>query len=157
MKNRKFIINLLIFNTLLVLFCCKKPLQTSSYYETNYATGQTTQRNGVALQEIKEKYNIDVFFKPEKPSFDVEAIENISLSQEEYNTIKEKFVKDRMVQRGKTADEKKLLIAALIEKAENLGASCLYDVNYQYYTSTSVSGYNITGIAGKYSLKNVKN
>lgn len=157
MKNSKIEINLLIFSLLLFIFSCKKPLQTSSYYETNYATGQTTQRNGIALPEIKEKYPIDVFFKPEKPTFEVEAIEIVSLSQEEFNTHKQKFVKDRMVQRGKTADEKKLLIAALIEKAENLGASCLYDVNYQYYTSTSVSGYNITGVAGKYSLKNVKN
>jgi hypothetical protein len=148
------IVSLLIFA---LVFACKRPLKTSSYYETNYATGQTTQRNGIALPEIKEKYPIEVFFKPEKPSFEVEPIQEISLSQEEFNTIKEKLVKDRMVQRGKTADEKKLLIAALIEKAENLGASCLYDVNYQYYTTTTVSGYNISGIAGKYSLKNVKN
>ncbi len=153
MRNLLLILCSLIF----VLNACKKPLKTSSYYETNYATGQTTQRNGIALPEIKDKYSIDVYFKPEKPNFDVEQIEEISLSQEEFNNAKQNIVKGRMVQRGKTADEKKLLIAALIEKAENLGASCLYNVNYQYYTTASTSGYNITGIAGKYSLKNSKN
>lgn len=148
---------ILIFSLLILFSSCKKPLQTSSYYETNYATGQTVQRNGIALPQIKEKYPIDVFFKPEKPSFEVEVIEEVKLSQEDLNDYKEKIVKGRMVQRGKTADEKKILIAALIEKAENLGASCLYEVNYQYYTTEKVSGYIISGIAGKYSLKNVKN
>ena len=148
--------NLLVLSWLAIVFSCKKPLQTSSYYETNYATGQTTQRNGIALPQMKEKYPMDVFFKPEKPTFDVEPIQEISISQEELNGLKEKNVKDRMVQRGKNADEKKILIAALIEKAESLGASCLFDVNYQYYTTTRVSGYIISGMAGKYSLKNVK-
>ncbi len=140
-----------------LIIACKKPLQTSSYYETNYATGQTTQRNGIALPQGKENYPIDVFFKPDKPSFEVELIQEIKLSQEDLNSFKEKIVKGRMVQRGKNADEKKLLIAALVEKAENLGASCLYDVTYQYYTTTSISGYIISGLAGKYSLSNVKN
>lgn len=148
---------LLIFSLLLIIFSCKKPLQSSSYYETNYATGQTTQRNGIALPQIKEKYSIDVFFKPEKPSFEVEAIQEISLSEEDFDPKHLQIVKDRMVLRGQSADQKKVLIAALIEKAENLGASCLYEVNYKYYTSKTSSGYIISGIAGKYSLNNMKN
>ena len=139
-----------------IVFSCKKPLQTTSYYETNYATGITQQRQGLAIKQGKENYPIDVFFKPDKPSFEVETIEAVSISQEEANSYKEKLVKGRMVQRGQTADEKKILIAALIEKAQNLGAACLFDINYQYYTSTSVSGYIISGIAGKYSLNNIK-
>jgi hypothetical protein len=149
--------NLLVLSSLAFFLSCQKPPQTSSYYETNYATGQTVQRNGIALPQGKENYPIDVFFKPDKPIYDVEPLEEVSLSHEEVNSFKEKIVKDRMVQRGKNVDEKKILIAALIEKAENIGASCLYDVNYQYYTTTSVSGYKISGMAGRYSLKNVKN
>lgn len=150
-------IKMLFFSGLALIWSCQKPLQTSSYYETNYATGQTTQRNGIALPQGKENYPIDVFFKPDKPSFEVEPIQEVNLSQEELNSFKEKTVKGRMVQRGKTADEKKLLIAALIAKAEELGASCLYDVSYQYYTSTTVSGYVVSGMAGRYSMKNLKN
>jgi hypothetical protein len=148
---------LLIFSVLSIIFSCKKPLQTSSYYETNYATGQTTQRNGIALPQIKEKYSIDVFFKPDKPSFEVEPIQEVSISEEDFDPKHLQIIKDRMVLRGQSADQKKVLIAALIEKAENLGASCLYEVNYKYYTSKTSSGYIISGMAGKYSLNNLKN
>jgi hypothetical protein len=147
---------LLICSVFALIISCKKPLQTTSYYDTNYATGQTTERSGLALPQKKIKYAIDVFFKPEKPSFEVDQIQEISLNFEEANTSKENLVNGRMVERGKTADEKQLLIEALVAKAESLGASCLLEVNYQYYTSTTASGYIITGIAGKYSLKNIE-
>ncbi len=152
-----YISNVLIISFFAVIISCKKPLQTSSYYETNFATGQTAQRNGIALPQMKEKYPIDVFFKPEKPSFEVESIQEVSLNEEDFDPKSLQIVKDRMVLRGQSADQKKVLIAALIEKAENLGASCLYDVNYKYYTSKTSSGYTISGIAGKYSLNNLKN
>jgi hypothetical protein len=142
---------------LFVVISCKKPLQTTSYYDTNYATGVTSEHHGLAIRSGKENYPIDVFFKPDKPSFEVESIESVTLTEEEANSYKEKLVKGRMVQRGKTADEKKILVAALVEKAQNLGATCLYDINYQYYTTTKVSGFVITGIAGRYALTNIKN
>jgi hypothetical protein len=154
---KRKIIAFLMFCLFLMAFSCKKPLQTNSYYDTNYATGQTNQHTGLAINQIKENYPIDVFFKPEKPLYDVESIQMVSIGQEEVNAFKEKLVKGRMVQRGKNADEKKILVAALIEKAQALDASCLYDVNYQYYTTTKVSGFVISGMAGKYSLKNIKN
>jgi hypothetical protein len=146
-----------IFFLLIASISCKQPLQSSSYYETNYATGQTTQRNGIALPQIKEKYAIDVYFKPEKPNFEVEAIQEVSISEEDFDAKHLQTINDRMVKRGQTADKKKILIAALIEKAENLGASCLYEVNYKYYTTKTSSGYTIIGMAGKYSLNNLKN
>jgi hypothetical protein len=152
-KNNYLVLSI---SLLAMLVACKKPLQTSSYYETNFATGQTVQRTGLALPQKQANYPIDVFFKPNKPSFEIEYIEEISINFEEINTEKEALANGRMVQRGKTAEEKKLLIDALIQKAENLGASCLIDVNYQYFTSVTTSGYSISGIAGKYSLKNIQ-
>ncbi len=145
----------LVFCALLVV-SCKKPLQTNNYYETNYATGTTTPRSGIALNFKGEKFPIDVFFKPEKPEFEVEDIQEVSIGAEEYNGEKEKLVKGRMVQRGKSIEEKKILIALLVEKAEGLGASCLYNVNYQYYTDQTSSGYVVSGMAAKYKVAQSK-
>jgi hypothetical protein len=141
-----------LFCLAFVLSYCQKPLQTNSYYENSYATGTKTQHSGIAQPFMKDKYAIDVFVKPQKPEFEVVDIQEISFGSEALNGSKEQLVKGRMVQRGQNIEEKKQLIALLVQKAEELGATCLYNVNYQYYTDQRSSGYVISGMAARYSL-----
>jgi hypothetical protein len=134
---------------------CKSLPQSNTYYETDYA-GNPVARSGLALPQANENYPIDVIFKPDKPKHQVIDIEEISIGNEQLNGSKEQIVQGRMVGRGQNADIKKILIANLIDHAVQLGAHCLYNVNYQYYTDQTSSGYILSGMAAKYDIQTKK-
>jgi uncharacterized protein YbjQ (UPF0145 family) len=55
-----------------------------------------------------------------------------------------------MVYRGNDAQTKDLLTAQLVLKAQKVGADALINVQYRYFTSTTVEGYTMKGLAVKY-------
>lgn len=55
-----------------------------------------------------------------------------------------------MAYRGNDAQTKDLLTAQLVIKAQKLGADALINVQYRYFTSATVEGYTLKGLAVQY-------
>ncbi len=95
-------------------------------------------------------YPIDVFMEGQSPDRPFSEIEWVSISQDDTLSAIQKDPKNRMTARGNDAQTKELLTARLVLKAQKLGADAIMKVNYQYYTSATMEGYTMKGMAIKY-------
>ncbi len=95
-------------------------------------------------------YPIDVFMNDEAPDRPYAELEWVEISRQDSLTTKQKSNSDRMLYRGNSADTKDLLTAQLVLKAQKLGADALMKVQYKYYTSATVEGYTMKGLAVQY-------
>ena len=95
-------------------------------------------------------YPIDVFMENQSPDRPYSEIEWVSISQDDTLSAKQKADNTRMTARGNDAQTKELLTARLVLKAQKLGADAIMKVNYQYYTSATMEGYTMKGLAIKY-------
>ncbi len=95
-------------------------------------------------------YPIDVFMVNEAPDRPYAEIEWVEISRQDSLTTKQKNNSERMLYRGNSAETKDLLTAQLVLKAQKLGADALMNVQYKYYTSATVEGYVMKGMAIEY-------
>lgn len=95
-------------------------------------------------------YPIDVFMENQQPDRPYSEIEWVSISQDDTLSAQQKAPSRGMTNRGNDAQTKELLTARLVLKAQKLGADAIMKVNYQYYTSATMEGYTMKGLAIKY-------
>lgn len=96
-------------------------------------------------------YPIDVFLENQKPDRPYSEIKWVSISQDDTLSAKQKAAaSSRMTGRGNDAQTKEVLTARLVLKAQKLGADAIMNVNYKYYTSATMEGYTMKGLAIKY-------
>jgi hypothetical protein len=130
--------------------CTRGPL-LNTYYDKD-AYGNTTQKSGIGIKAPKAKYPIDVFFVNEKLPHPVKELQPLEISDEVYIDLKKTVQSGRVIQKGNTFDFKLMLIDQLVEQAESLGATVLYDLKYSNYISQTSSGFVLSGKAGVYSV-----
>lgn len=128
----------LVLSTLL-LSACKKNLPNGGVY--------------FPIKEQKPDYPIDVFYENNLPDFTYETIKDLEITEQKALGEKDKPVGGRMLYRGITKEQKDALINRLIIEAQELGASAVIKVKYQYFTAANYDGYQITGQAIKYKVK----
>ena len=95
-------------------------------------------------------YPIDVFMNDQAPDRPYSEIQWVEISREDTLNARQKKEGNRMVGRGNDAQAKDLLTAQLVLKAQKIGADALINVQYRYFTSATVEGYSMKGLAVKY-------
>ncbi|MDI9859394.1 hypothetical protein [Flectobacillus roseus] len=134
-----------------LVLSCNKPPSTSSYYRPNYERGGYD--SGVGLNfGIDEKYPIEILQGTDKPANAFEEIENLKI-EGEYPLTTDQEYKGRMLKRGNDEQQKRDLLKQMVEKAQDLGASGLMNVNYKVFSTATTSGYILTGKAFRYVIK----
>ncbi len=99
---------------------------------------------------MQPNYPVDVFYENQQPDRPFTEMEWLEYREEVPLSENQQPKKGRMVKRGNNIEEKELLLARLTMQAKKLGADALVAVRYQYYTSTTVNGYSMRGLAVKY-------
>jgi uncharacterized protein YbjQ (UPF0145 family) len=96
------------------------------------------------------KYPIDVFMENENPDRPYSEIREVEISSED-SLSREQLHGDRTTKyRGKSSQDKELLKAQLVLKAQKLGADAIVRVKYQYFATAKSEGFSIKGIAVRY-------
>jgi hypothetical protein len=96
-------------------------------------------------------YPVDVFYENQQPERPFTEMEWLEYKEEFALADEQKTIKGgRMVKRGNNIEQKELLLARLTMQAKKLGADALIAVRYQYYSSATVNGYSMRGMAVKY-------
>lgn len=100
------------------------------------------------------KYPIDVFYADQQPGRPYDDIKLLYINQEVPIQANQRRSDGRMMNRGNSMLEKDALLAKLTLQAQRLGATALLNVTYQYYTTATVNGYSMEGLAVKYRGEN---
>lgn len=95
-------------------------------------------------------YPIDVFMENQAPDRPYSEIQWVEISREDTLDSRQKKYSDRMLYRGNSAENKDLLTAQLVLKAQKLGADALMSVQYRYFTSATKEGFTMKGLAVRY-------
>ena len=95
-------------------------------------------------------YPIDVFMSDQTPDRPYSEIQWVEISHEDTLDTRQKKESNRMVYRGNDAQAKDILTAQLVLKAQKVGADALINVQYRYFTSATVEGYTMKGLAVRY-------
>lgn len=96
------------------------------------------------------KYPIDVFMENESPERPYSEIKNLEITQEDsLVAITAKDSPNRKY-KGNSVQQKEILKAQLVLRAQKLGANALVNVRYQYFATMSNEGYTISGVAVRY-------
>lgn len=95
-------------------------------------------------------YPIDVFMSDQAPDRPYSEIQWVEISRQDSLDARQRKESNRMAYRGNDAQAKDLLTAQLVLKAQKVGADALINVKYQYFTSATVEGYSMKGLAVKY-------
>lgn len=95
-------------------------------------------------------YPIDVFMSEQAPDRPYSEIQWVEISREDTLDARQKKESNRMAYRGNDAQTKDLLTAQLVLKAQKVGADALIKVQYSYFTSATVEGYTLKGLAVRY-------
>ncbi|GAA4405875.1 hypothetical protein GCM10023187_24730 [Nibrella viscosa] len=96
------------------------------------------------------RYPVDIFYENERPDRPFMEIQALEMKEETPLNPTQRTKDGRMVRRGKDMQEKELLLARLSLQAKRLGADALVNVRYKYYTSTTMNGYILEGVAVRY-------
>ncbi|GAB3914921.1 hypothetical protein GCM10028803_61040 [Larkinella knui] len=99
---------------------------------------------------MSPNYPVDVFYESQQPDRPFTEMEWLEYKEEFPLVDQQKPLKGRMVKRGNTIEQKELLLARLTMQAKKMGADALIAVRYQYYSSATVNGYSMRGMAVKY-------
>ena len=95
-------------------------------------------------------YPIDVFMSDQAPDRPYSEIQWVEISREDTLSARQKKESNRMVFRGNDAQTKDLLTAQLVLKAQKVGADALIKVQYSYFTSATMEGFTMKGLAVRY-------
>ena len=94
-------------------------------------------------------YPVDVFFENQRPERSFEELQTLEVRQE--TPVTKKQMEDgRMISRGNNMQDKELLLAKMTLEAKKLGATALVNIRYKYYTTATMNGYLMTGVAVRY-------
>ena len=99
---------------------------------------------------MSPNYPVDVFYENQQPDRPFTELEWLEYKEEFPLADQQQPLKGRMVKRGNNVEQKELLLARLTMQAKKLGADALIAVRYQYYSSATVNGYSMRGMAVKY-------
>ncbi|GAB3328976.1 hypothetical protein GCM10027299_31780 [Larkinella ripae] len=99
---------------------------------------------------MSPNYPVDVFYENQQPDRPFTELEWLEYKEEFPLADQQKPLKGRMVKRGNNVEQKELLLARLTMQAKKLGADALIAVRYQYYSSATVNGYSMRGMAVRY-------
>ena len=99
---------------------------------------------------MSPNYPVDVFYENQQPDRPFTELEWLEYKEELPLAEQQKPIKGRMVRRGNNIEQKELLLARLTMQAKKMGADALIAVRYQYYSSATVNGYSMRGMAVKY-------
>ncbi|MGV3557344.1 MAG: hypothetical protein ACO1O2_04295 [Larkinella arboricola] len=99
---------------------------------------------------MSPNYPVDVFYENQQPDRPFMELEWLEYKEEVPLADQQKPQKGRMVKRGNNIEQKDLLLARLTMQAKKMGADALIAVRYQYYSSATVHGYSMRGMAVKY-------
>lgn len=94
-------------------------------------------------------YPVDVFFENQRPDRSFEELQTLEMRQETPVT-KRQLEDGRMLSRGNSMQDKELLLAKMTLEAKKLGATALVNIRYKYYTTATMNGYLMTGVAVRY-------
>lgn len=100
-------------------------------------------------------YPVDVFYEHQQPDRPFTELEWLEYKEEVPLAEQQQPKKGRMVKRGNNVEQKELLLARLTMQAKKMGADALVAVRYQYYSSATVNGYSMRGMAVKYQKERV--
>jgi hypothetical protein len=134
-----------------LLSSCAKAPQTSSYYRPNYTTGGTDSGTGFDFGG-KDHYPIEILQGNDKPQSGYEELKKLSLTGE-YPLTPDQEHKGRMLNRGNDEQQKRDLMKDLIAQAQDLGASGIMNVNYKVFATATTSGFILSGVAFRYTVK----
>ncbi|MFY7889833.1 MAG: hypothetical protein ACOVOW_13020 [Spirosomataceae bacterium] len=134
-----------------LLSSCSKPAQTSSYYRPNYEKGGYDAGTGFDFGG-KDHYPIEILQGDDKPQTAYEELKKLSLTGE-YPLTPDQEHKGRMLNRGNDEQQKRDLMKDLVAQAQDLGASGIMKVNYKVFSSATTSGFILSGVAFKYTMK----
>ncbi|GAB3925331.1 hypothetical protein [Larkinella terrae] len=95
-------------------------------------------------------YPVDVFYENQQPDRPFTELEWLEYKEEFPLVDQQQPQKGRMVKRGNSIEQKELLLARLTMQAKKIGADAMVAVRYQYYTTATVNGYSMRGMAVKY-------
>ncbi len=105
----------------------------------------------------KSLYQVEVFFADETQALrPYKTMENVFIydeqpNKENANLSKELQKKYGKLPKGYSYDQKEYLLFQLTRKAKTMGADAIVDVSYQFYAKKDVYGYNLSGMAVKYT------
>jgi hypothetical protein len=99
---------------------------------------------------MSPNYPVDVFYEHQQPDRPFTELEWLEYKEEVPLADQQKPLKGRMVKRGNSVEQKEILLARLTMQAKKMGADALISVRYQYYSSATVNGYSMRGMAVKY-------
>lgn len=96
------------------------------------------------------KYPIDIFMENEQSSRPYSVLREVEITSED--TLSQKQINGGTTTRykGKSSQDKELLKAQLVLKAQKLGADALINVKYQFFATAVSEGYSIKGTAVRY-------
>ena len=100
----------------------------------------------------KPAYAIDVFYADQTVERPYIELQPVKIEYELLLTDKQTADKTRMVQRGNDQAQKEVMIDQLVLQAVGLGAHAIVNVKYKYYTTTTVNGFVMEGMAVRYQL-----
>ncbi|MGD1840170.1 MAG: hypothetical protein ACFB0B_04635 [Thermonemataceae bacterium] len=111
----------------------------------------------IAIPASKVKgYPTDIYYRNDIPDQPYTAIDYVYLNDERPNQANKYIREDLIEQYGQlpksyTYNEKEYLLYQLSKKAKDLGADALVEVEYQLYIKKEVYGYNLKGLAVRYT------
>ncbi|MBO0947840.1 hypothetical protein [Fibrella forsythiae] len=96
------------------------------------------------------KYPVDLFYADQSPGRTYDELKFLYITDEKPIEQNQRIKGGRMLGRGNTMLDKDALMGKLTLQAKRLGADALINVKYQYFTTATVNGYSLEGLAVKY-------
>lgn len=101
------------------------------------------------------KYPVELFYADQRPGRPYDEIKFLYISDEVPLEANQRAARgQRMLGRGNTMLDKDVLMGKLTLQAKRLGADALVNVRYKYFTTATVNGYSMEGLAVKYRQEN---
>ena len=96
-------------------------------------------------------YPVDVFFDNQRPEQTYVEIKALEYGEEKPLEERQQTHRSgRMLSRGIDMEQKEILLAKMTLEAKRLGADALIGIRYQYYTTATLNGWRLRGVAVKY-------
>lgn len=101
---------------------------------------------------MNTKYPTDVFWDKEEPKRPYEVLGDVKMQKESYYAPEKKRKKQYYgdLPKGYSYDEKEVMIFFLSQKAKEMGADAIMNLNYQVFVSQTKYGYDLKAVAIKY-------
>lgn len=96
------------------------------------------------------KYPVELFYADQQPGRAYDELKFLYISDEKPIQQDQRIKGGRMLGRGNTMLDKDALMGKLTLQAKRLGADALINVKYQYFTTATVNGFSLEGLAVKY-------